>query len=263
MLCLEFLKEDEVTLSKRTVKEGLNFDCAFPTVIWRQMRATGLPPSIGFCSFPLGPTEQSSVSQWQPTISFRLRKGQVLCCLSKHSPHPWAGAQELNAMSGKTLQLPQILEYLVFVSFPPAILEVQIHPSGRIHLPTLLYLQPCFLREGHSWRKLPVDNIKLLYCQHYAIIFDRHSHFVGHTVFLFHLTQMRSQHHPYTAVIVNWAISRHGGMDKWGHSKVKPSSVSCKWPLFCFVLSGLKEEVNLPIRIAWKHVLIGQLDEYV
>ena len=33
--------------------------------------------------------------------------------------------------------------------------------------------------------------------------------------------------------------------------------------LFCFLLFGLKEEVNLPIRIAWKHALIGQLDEYV
>lgn len=143
MMCLEFLEEDEVTLSKRAVKEGLNFDCAFPTVIWRQMKAAGLPPYIGFCSSSLGPTEQSSVSQWRPTISFRLRKGQVLCCLSKHSPQWWeAGTQELNALSRKMLQLPQILEYLVFVSLFPTILEVQIHPSGRIHLPTLLYSSP-------------------------------------------------------------------------------------------------------------------------
>lgn len=124
-------------------------------------------------------------------------------------------------------------------------------------------LQSGFRREGCSWRKLPVDNVQRLYCQHYAIIYDGHHRFVVHTLFLFHLTQTRSQHHQYRAVIANWAISRLRGMDKWGHSKVKPSSVSCKWPLFCFVLSGLKEEVNLPIRIAWKHVLIGQRDEYV
>lgn len=212
MMCLEFLEEDEVTLSKRAVKEGLNFDCAFPTVIWRQMKAAGLPPYIGFCSSSLGPTEQSSVSQWRPTISFRLRKGQVLCCLSKHSPQWWeAGTQELNALSRKMLQLPQILEYLVFVSLFPTILEVQIHPSGRIHLPTLL--QSGFRREGCSWRKLPVDNVQRLYCQHYAIIYDGHHRFVVHTLFLFHLTQMRSQHHQYRAVIANWAISRLRGMD--------------------------------------------------
>lgn len=65
--------------------------------------------------------------------------GQLLRCLSKHSPQGWeAGGQQLKSRSGKILQLPKNLEHLVFVWFPPAILEVQIHPRGSIHLPTLL-----------------------------------------------------------------------------------------------------------------------------
>ena len=178
ILLLESLDEDKGTDLRRVVREELGCDWGFSAGISWHMKPAGLPSSpihrtsLGF------PRAVSHITQ--------VEEGSTALLSQQTQPTVtegwWPAA---NSLSGKTPQRPKTPERLAFVYFPPAILEIQIHPSGHIHLSALLF-SSCLLREGHIWCKLPAENVKLLQCQHYTIMHDGCSDFVIHTPFLFY-----------------------------------------------------------------------------